>query len=230
MKKYLMIVPLIILSGCVSVEEYETLTERLVSYEKTASENSKKYEELKEKHDNATVQLEYNSEILKNYYWKNYELNQLVLIEPWGENWKVVQNSINEFYPTGWYQNTLHLEELTSVVDVPESEGFLLLHPIDENSPAILEFNGLIGKNAKVLNAVVAGSSQGDFLLKITLNEEIIQEEIISGEGWQTLKIDLSKYSNSEVSIKLNICAGGQEEWYFEHCFITDMFFSNGKM
>jgi len=226
MKLISVIFSVIILSSCVSIEKYNKLNDKLDSFEHIP-DYQEKYESLKTNYDDREKQIEYYLELLNNYFLRNNDISQNLNYEQWGKDWKVIQNSMNEYYPTGWYRNKTSLKEVLSIEDLPESEGFIFLHPIDRSTPAILEFNGIIDIDRTRLNMILTGSVHGDSLFQVEINNEIVETIVINGEKWEEIGIDLTEYIDKEVNIKLFNFAGGRELWQFEHCFITDINFTN---
>jgi putative heme-binding domain-containing protein len=98
-------------------------------------------------------------------------------------------------------------------------KGVLRTHPLDQNSPAILQRTvDVPAKGKTVLKVVVSHHEQGDWQLATVIDGEVVSREEISSqtakEGWCEVTVDLSPYAGKTVEVQLqNVPTGWSWEF-----------------
>ncbi len=61
-----------------------------------------------------------------------------------------------------------------------------------------------MGKNSK-LSLYAAAHDQGDWELRVKVNDEVVKKQAIDhdGERWKHIEVDLSKWAGKEVTLRL---------------------------
>lgn len=93
----------------------------------------------------------------------------------------------------------------------------LLLHPFpDKKTPASFEQKMKIEKTK--LRLKVAADDRGDWLLKVSVNGQVVKEAVVDHEKprWKDITIDLAKWKGQEVTIRLEVHANG---WSYEFAY-----------
>ncbi|KAA0255584.1 MAG: PKD domain-containing protein [Acidobacteria bacterium] len=103
-------------------------------------------------------------------------------------------------------------------------KGFLVLHPVSETESALIRWRGRVATDRLVVT--VAGR-YGDFVLRCSVNGELIYEKVVDSAQWYELPIDVSRWEGKDVTIDIENQAGGAEKWYFENCAIDDIAFKS---
>lgn len=95
----------------------------------------------------------------------------------------------------------------------------LLMHPFDKDKPCALERTMKLdaGKPQK-LAVTVAAHDQGDWELRVLVNDKEIKKQSIGhdGERWKTVTVDLAPFAGQEVNLRLEGAATG---WSWEFVY-----------
>jgi hypothetical protein len=166
----------------------------------------------------------------------NRKLSKFYIGEPWGDEWAVItylnriigggEDGGKERF--GWKYPP---RQIGGAVP-PEGAwgGVLYLHPITDNSPAIIEGRFKIYKPNLIMRLRVSGNMycdgaipewKADWRLRVKINGVDLGSYIIDG-GWRFIDFPLYSYYNKWVTINILCEATG---WYFEHVFIDDIEF-----
>ncbi|MEM3504493.1 MAG: hypothetical protein QW134_09780 [Nitrososphaeria archaeon] len=111
-------------------------------------------------------------------------------------------------------------------------KGVIVIHPISENEPSFIEQKVSLPIGKFILRATIAdiaydidkilGShtdcSYTDVIFKIKIvygnQEEIIWEAVKnSNEGWVEVVLDISKFANKDITMRIESYAGGLSPW-----------------
>ena len=131
--------------------------------------------------------------------------------KPKGTNWRAIDWESVSLWNPEWKVSAPDFER--TPVKLAEYHGrtnVLLMHPFpDKKTPASLEQKLKVEKTK--LKVTVAADDRGDWLLKVVINGEVIQETLVDHEKprWKTVEVDLSKWKGQEVAIRLESHANG---------------------
>jgi len=99
----------------------------------------------------------------------------------------------------------------------------LLMHPFAKDKPCALERKVTLeaGKPHQ-LSFYVAAHDQGDWELRVKVNDEVVKKQAIDhdGERWKHIEVDLSKWTGKEVTLRLEGAATG---WSWEFGYWSDV-------
>ena len=96
----------------------------------------------------------------------------------------------------------------------------LALHPVSRTEPAYLtaELQVPESPHPKLLIDVTS-HEQGDFLLRVVVDGELLSETPVDGKGqWETVQVDLGHYSGRKVNVRVEVHASG---WQFEMAYLS---------
>jgi putative heme-binding domain-containing protein len=102
-------------------------------------------------------------------------------------------------------------------------QNVLLMHPFAKDKPCALERKVTIGKNKmNQLSFYVASHDQGDWELRVRVNDEVVKKQSIGhdGERWKHIEVHLSKWAGKEVKLRLEGAATG---WSWEFGYWSDV-------
>ena len=141
--------------------------------------------------------------------------------EPWGDTWYVDKSStgkiINANQNFGWHNASQYLGH---AMPPPNANGGLLyIHPVSQNEPALVRGKFKVNRPHLKLKLRVAGNQNGDWQLKVLINNTTVRTDII-GYGWRTIEIPLDSYANQWVNIDLLSIANN---WFYEYTFIDSI-------
>lgn len=108
------------------------------------------------------------------------------------------------------------------LVEFAGRRNVLMTHPTDRNTPAALERTLEIPSGGSALNFFVAADEQGDWELRVIVNGQMVHKQLVdkSGERWKRVSIDLSKFANMKVALRLENCANG---WSYEFGYWSEV-------
>ena len=94
----------------------------------------------------------------------------------------------------------------------------LLMHPFEKTKPASFERKLKVEAGKTKLRFNVAADDRGDWLVKVAVNGQVIRELTVDHEKplWKTVEVDLSKYTDQEVTLRLEAHASG---WNWEFAY-----------
>ncbi len=120
-------------------------------------------------------------------------------------------------------------------VNAPEFEGtprkltefagrrnVLMTHPKDQSTPSALERNLAVPKNGGVLTFAVAAHEQGDWELRVVINDKLVKKEVVNRDGgrWKPVTVDLKEFAGTTARVRLENAANG---WAFEFGYWSDI-------
>ncbi|MCC6795182.1 MAG: ADP-ribosylglycohydrolase family protein [Candidatus Hydrogenedentes bacterium] len=94
-------------------------------------------------------------------------------------------------------------------------DNVLVLHPVSESTPAAMTASFHVPAGGRPeLRIDTASAKQGDYVLKVFINNEPKIEKIIDTKGeWTTVTFDLMPYTNKDIDIRIENAANG---WSYE--------------
>ncbi len=101
-----------------------------------------------------------------------------------------------------------------------ERESVLVLHPVDEQTPAaIVGSFSIPGGGSPRLVIETTSHPRGDYLLRVFINEEVKLERVIDSKGeWTNVKVDLMPYTGKDIDVRIENAANG---WSFEAAYLA---------
>lgn len=96
----------------------------------------------------------------------------------------------------------------------------LVLHPVDEKTPAVLTATHKVDANGSPKLVVdIASDKRGDFALRLLINGQPMVEKPIDTKGeWTTVAVDLMPFTGKTIDVRLEVCATG---WSYEAAYIA---------
>jgi len=94
-------------------------------------------------------------------------------------------------------------------------KSVLLIHPVDRERPAVLAAHlGVPDDPHPMLAIEVASDRRGDFLLKVFVRDDLVEETVVDTRGrWITIEIDLKPYAGMTVPVRIENHAN---DWSWE--------------
>ncbi len=97
----------------------------------------------------------------------------------------------------------------------------LLIHPVDKETPAVLETNVMVPPGTPKLSIEAASHPQGNYLLRVVIDEKTVQESTIDTKGtWTTLEVDMAPWAGKTVTLRLENVATG---WANEAAYLGEV-------
>ncbi|NUM55808.1 MAG: ADP-ribosylglycohydrolase family protein [Candidatus Hydrogenedentes bacterium] len=99
-------------------------------------------------------------------------------------------------------------------------DNVLVLHPVSESEPAaiVASFHVPAGGRPQLM-IDTASDRRGDYLLKVSINNEPKIEKIVGTKGeWTTVTFDLMPYTNKDIDVRVENCANG---WSYEAAYFA---------
>jgi hypothetical protein len=97
----------------------------------------------------------------------------------------------------------------------------LVLHPVSQEEPAVIEAILDVPANAKELVTKVASDRRGDFLLRVIVDGELALESLIDSHGeWREVAVELAPYAGKAVPVRIENVANN---WQFEAAYIASI-------
>ena len=127
---------------------------------------------------------------------------------------RAVQKTLDVLFP-GWKATE---NDHVGIVGYEEEYwgryNLLLTHPLREEVPAILSRRMKLPAKSPQLLLSVANHGDGDFELQVRVDGKVAHRQVIAGEGWKDLAIDLSPWAGKNVKIELvNMPNNWEQEW-----------------
>jgi len=141
-----------------------------------------------------------------------------------GPNWHAADWESVSLWNPQWQVIAPEFERTpVKLSDYHGRQNVLLMHPFAKDKPCALERKVTIGKDKlNKLSFYVASHDQGDWELRVKVNDEVVKKQAIDhdGERWKHIEIDLSKYAGKEVTLRLEGAATG---WSWEFSYWSDV-------
>ncbi len=101
------------------------------------------------------------------------------------------------------------------------NKNVLMTHPVDREQGAALERKVKVLPNRQTrLVFFVAAHEQGDWELRVLVDDKRVHQEIVTQPTWRKVSLDLSPYAGREITLRLENCAN---DWNFEFGFWSDI-------
>lgn len=142
----------------------------------------------------------------------------------WGQTngYELSDSSFSSYFQP-WYGDGFYVDR--SVPEGSDKNGVVIIHPVDETTPRYMAQDITLPGNADYyLVAEVAdiadyvnkpcSDSCSDGIVKIEITSPTskgatFEKVLNSKDGWQTLKLDISKYAGKSITFKVKGYAGG---------------------
>jgi len=100
-----------------------------------------------------------------------------------------------------------------------QRENVLVLHPVNRTTPAVLTAGlGIPNAGHPRLCIDISSHEQGDFLLKVIIDDNPVQQTIIDTEGrWTTQTVDLTPYAGRSCAVRVEVHAN---DWNYEAAYV----------
>ena len=104
--------------------------------------------------------------------------------------------------------------------------GILKLHPVDEQSPAVIARDIVVPNTASPKLSIDVASYKswrgesrvGDYVLKIFVNDVLADEVAVASPGkWLTVEVDLKSYAGKTMPVRIENHANG---WFYEGAYL----------
>ncbi len=127
-----------------------------------------------------------------------------------------INEAVAKFAP-GWMAKDCGAEMSPGIRDVGGKQNVLVTHPLSETVPCVLGRRVDVLPNKKTtLHLTVGHHPDGDWLLSITANRELVRQVIgkeSTTDGWTNIDVDLTEYAGHIVTLQLiNIANGWHNE------------------
>jgi hypothetical protein len=122
--------------------------------------------------------------------------------------------AMSRFAP-GWMAKDCGAEMSPGIRDELGKKNVLVTHPLSETMPCILGRRvDIVPDKKTTLHLVVGHHPEGDWLLSVTANRELVHKVIgkeTAPDGWTSIDVDLSEYAGEIITLQLiNAIHGGR--------------------
>lgn len=130
-----------------------------------------------------------------------------------------ISAALAKFAPD-WMAKDCGSEASPGIRDALGKKNVLVTHPLSETMPCVLGQRVDIPPDKKTtLHLVVGHHPEGDWLLRVTGNRELVRKVIgkeTAPDGWTSIDVDLSEYAGQIVTLQLINAANG---WSHEEAY-----------
>ncbi len=127
--------------------------------------------------------------------------------------------ALAKFAP-GWMAKDCGDVMSPGVRDVLGKKNVLVTHPLSETMPCVLGRRvDILPDKKTVLHLVVGHHPEGDWLLSVTADRELVRKVIgkeTAPDGWTSIDVDLSDYAGQLITLQLINAANG---WSYEAAY-----------
>jgi len=96
-------------------------------------------------------------------------------------------------------------------------DNVLVIHPVSQTEPAAIEAALPVPADRKKLVIDVASHPEGDFVLKVYINGQLVKEERIATKGtWKTVEVDVAAQAGKTINVRVENCANN---WFNEMAY-----------
>lgn len=96
----------------------------------------------------------------------------------------------------------------------------LIMHPVSDKLPAVIERDATISADASTLAFSVKSyqnEAQADWVLGVSVDgKDILNSVINSPQNWQPIRVDLKAYVGKKVKLRIEARPGGRNPWMYE--------------
>jgi putative heme-binding domain-containing protein len=139
--------------------------------------------------------------------------------KPKGNNSRAIDWESVSLWNPAWKVNAPDFERTPmKLAEYHGKTNVLLMHPFEKTKPASFERKLKVEAGKTKLRFNVAADDRGDWLVKVAVNGQVIRELTVDHEKplWKTVEVDLSKYTDQEVTLRLEAHASG---WNWEFAY-----------
>ncbi len=108
---------------------------------------------------------------------------------------------------------------------VRDREGVLVIHPVNESAPGIIERTVRIpSRNPRFILTLAsfADQEESDWELRALVDGKQVDSRVVRTMGkWQDVEIDLMPFAGREVKLRVENRAGGERKWAWEAAYIA---------
>lgn len=130
-----------------------------------------------------------------------------------------ISAAISQFAP-GWMAKDCGADMSPGIRDELGKKNVLVTHPLSETMPCVLGRRLDVPPDKKtVLHLVVGHHPDGDWLLSVTADRELVRKVIgkeTAPDGWVSIDVDLSSYAGRIITVQLINAANG---WSYEAAY-----------
>jgi putative membrane-bound dehydrogenase-like protein len=139
--------------------------------------------------------------------------------KPKGNNSRAIDWESVSLWNPAWKVNAPDFERTPmKLAEYHGKTNVLLMHPFEKTKPASFERKLKVEAGKTKLKFNVAADDRGDWVVKVVVNGKVIRELNVDHEKprWKTVEVDLSKYTDQEVTLRLEAHASG---WNWEFAY-----------
>jgi hypothetical protein len=98
----------------------------------------------------------------------------------------------------------------------------LMTHPVSRDKSSTLERTLAVPAAGATLSVAVAAHDQGDWELRVRVNNKVIHREAVTHDGdrWKTVRVPLDRWKGQTVQLRLDNAATG---WVYEFGYWADL-------
>ncbi|MFM1769471.1 MAG: hypothetical protein RJA22_2000 [Verrucomicrobiota bacterium] len=98
----------------------------------------------------------------------------------------------------------------------------LMTHPVSRETSSTLERSLAVPAAGATLSVAVAAHDQGDWELRVRVNNQVIHRQVINhdGERWKTVRVPLDRWKGQTVKLRLDNAA---TDWSWEFAYWSDL-------
>jgi hypothetical protein len=130
-----------------------------------------------------------------------------------------LSEALAKFAP-GWMAKDCGSAMAPGLKEVGGKPNVLVTHPLNETTPCVIGRRiDVLPDKKTVLHLVVGHHPDGDWLLSITADRELVHKVIgkeTAPDGWVNVDVDLSEYAGQIITVQLINAANG---WQFEAAY-----------
>jgi len=139
--------------------------------------------------------------------------------KPKGNNSRAIDWESVSLWNPAWKVNAPDFERTPmKLAEYHGKTNVLLMHPFEKTKPASFERKLKVEAGKTKLKFNVAADDRGDWVVKALVNGQVVKETPVDHEKprWKTVEVDLSKYTDQEVTLRLEAHASG---WNWEFAY-----------
>jgi putative membrane-bound dehydrogenase-like protein len=139
--------------------------------------------------------------------------------KPKGNNSRAIDWESVSLWNPAWKVNAPDFERTPmKLAEYHGKTNVLLMHPFEKTKPASFERKLKVEAGKTKLKFNVAADDRGDWVVKALVNGQVVKETPVDHEKprWKTVEVDLSKYTDQEVTLRLEAHASGWN-WEFSY-------------
>ena len=101
-------------------------------------------------------------------------------------------------------------------------QNVLMTHPVSRDQASSLERIFEVPKEGVVLHFAAAAHEQGDWEMRVVVNDRLFFKQVIlnTGQRWKTFDLSLNRWAGQPVKLRLENAAN---DWNFEFGYWSDL-------